>query len=376
MFCLFSEFATLCETPNHDPGYCVEIKSCTRLLSQLNNSNARSFLRDSMCGPENEDLSNPKVCCGRYTNYRNVSKNIASLDVLPKNCGTQKLTLKSRVVGGKEAELGEFPWMARILHKNRYNFKSFGCSGFLIHSKYVITAAHCVHDKFLEVRGKVYAVHLGEHNIETEVDCMHGICADPPQVSRVAKVIVHPDYNPNERSQYNDIAILYLKKGMKVTNFIRPICLLEDPSQKPHKYIVSGWGKTEQDRVSAVKMKVDLPYIEKENCKQSYKALGMELIESQTCAGGEAGKDSCNGDSGGPLMMTTNGTVWFAAGIVSYGIGCGMENWAGVYSDIPSFIPWIKTVIVETNLLNPKSLLIARRKGGKLIKKNNDTESA
>ncbi|VEN56986.1 unnamed protein product [Callosobruchus maculatus] len=367
------KFATLCETPNHDPGYCVEIKSCLRLLNQLSNSNARDFLRDSMCGPENEDLSNPKVCCGRHSNYRNVSKNIASLDVLPKNCGTQKLTLKSRVVGGKEAELGEFPWMARILHKNRYNYKSFGCSGFLIHSRYVMTAAHCVHDKFLEVRGKVYAVHLGEHNIETEVDCMHGICADPPQISRVAKVIIHPDYNPTEKAQYNDIAILYLRKGMKMTNFIRPICLLEDQSQKPHKYIVSGWGKTETERVSVVKMKVDLPYVEKEDCKESYKVLGMDLIDSQTCAGGEAGKDSCNGDSGGPLMMTTNGTVWFAAGIVSYGIGCGMETWAGVYTNIPSFIPWIKGAIVETNLLNPKSPAIEKKKGGK-HRKNNATE--
>nr|CAH7714363.1 unnamed protein product [Callosobruchus chinensis] len=204
------KFATLCETPNHDPGYCVEIKSCSRLLNQLSNSHARDFLRDSMCGPENEDLSNPKVCCGRHSNYRN------------------KLTLKSRVVGGKEAELGEFPWMARILHKNRYNYKSFGCSGFLIHSKYVMTAAHCVHDKFLEVRGKVYAVHLGEHNIETEVDCMHGICADPPQVSRVAKVIIHPDYNPTEKSQYNDIAILFhsshLPSGRSISKTSQVYC--------------------------------------------------------------------------------------------------------------------------------------------------------
>lgn len=70
-------------------------------------------------------------------------------------------------------------------------------------------------------------------------------------------------------------------------------------------------------------MKVDLQPFDHEECSEKYSLLEIYLKETQICVGGEKNKDSCNGDSGGPLMMTTNGTVWFAAGIVSYGVGCG-----------------------------------------------------
>lgn len=75
--------------------------------------------------------------------------------ILPKDCGHQKINLQGRIFGGKKANLGEFPWMARLLHKNKFGEKTFGCSGFLIHSKYVLTAGHCVHKKFIVHRGPV-----------------------------------------------------------------------------------------------------------------------------------------------------------------------------------------------------------------------------
>lgn len=62
--------ATECVTPNKDSGYCVEIKSCPVLLEQLQNENAKKFLTASKCGPENEDSTNPKVCCGKYGHFR------------------------------------------------------------------------------------------------------------------------------------------------------------------------------------------------------------------------------------------------------------------------------------------------------------------
>lgn len=45
----------------------------------------------------------------------------------------------SRIVGGVESGINEFPWMARLSY-----FKRFYCGGMLINDRYVLTAAHCV----------------------------------------------------------------------------------------------------------------------------------------------------------------------------------------------------------------------------------------
>lgn len=96
---------------------------------------------------------------------------------------------------------------------------------------------------------------------------------------------------------------------------------------------------------SSIKLKTELQPFNLQECKERYRGLGVTIKKSQICAGGFNGKDSCSGDSGGPLMMTPNGTVWYASGIVSYGLGCGREGWPGVYTNIPSYSNWIRMEI-------------------------------
>ena len=64
------------------------------------------------------------------------------------------------------------------------------------------------------------------------------------------------------------------------------------------------------------------------------------------CAGGEKGKDSCRGDSGGPLMTIVLDKYriphWVAAGLVSFGPkACGQENIPGVYTQVSKYMTWI-----------------------------------
>lgn len=70
-------------------------------------------------------------------------------------------------------------------------------------------------------------------------------------------------------------------------------------------------------------MKVNLPAVNWSECEDQYSFMNISLRETQICAGGEKGKDSCSGDSGGPLMFFGENNSWYAAGIVSFGIGCG-----------------------------------------------------
>ncbi|CAL4165774.1 unnamed protein product, partial [Meganyctiphanes norvegica] len=66
------------------------------------------------------------------------------------------------------------------------------------------------------------------------------------------------------------------------------------------------------------------------------------IVSSYICAG-DGGNDSCMGDSGGPLVLKIN-NVWTQIGVVSWGIGCGKGHYPGVYSRLPTFLPWINRV--------------------------------
>lgn len=59
------------------------------------------------------------------------------------------------------------------------------------------------------------------------------------------------------------------------------------------------------------------------------------------CAGflGIGGKDACQGDSGGPVVV--DGVLH---GIVSWGRGCALPDYPGVYSKISYARDWIKEI--------------------------------
>lgn len=88
---------------------------------------------------------------------------------------------------------------------------------------------------------------------------------------------------------------------------------------------------------------VDIAIQENAICKQ---ALGKRYFsETMLCAGvPEGGKDSCAGDSGGPLLV--DGRV---VGVVSFGEGCARQGTFGVYTRVanPDVIDFIEQTIGE-----------------------------
>lgn len=76
---------------------------------------------------------------------------------------------------------------------------------------------------------------------------------------------------------------------------------------------------------------------------------GAFLGDTQLCVGGKFNEDVCQGDSGGPLMMKTLDGIWEAVGVISFGRGCGLDGWPGVYTSVAHYLGWIGTTLQMSN---------------------------
>ncbi|KAK9307306.1 hypothetical protein QLX08_002321 [Tetragonisca angustula] len=242
-------------------------------------------------------------------------------------CGAKNgIQDQERIVGGQNAILGEWPWIAALFNGGRQF-----CGGSLIDDRHILTAAHCVANMNSWDVARL-TVRLGDYNIKTNTEITH-------IERRVRRVVRHRGFN--SRTLYNDIALLTLSEPVPFTQQIRPICLPSGSQLYAGRTgTVIGWGSLrESGPQPAVLQKVSIPIWYNSECRQKYGAAAPGgIVDSFLCAG-RAAKDSCSGDSGGPLMV--NDGRWTQVGIVSWGIGCGKGQYPGVYTRVTHFLPWI-----------------------------------
>ncbi|XP_076764986.1 proclotting enzyme [Xylocopa sonorina] len=233
---------------------------------------------------------------------------------------------QERIVGGHNADLGEWPWIAALFNSGRQF-----CGGSLIDDLHILTAAHCVANMNSWDVARL-TVRLGDYNIKTNTEVRH-------IERRVKRVVRHRGFNA--RTLYNDIALLTLSEPVPFTQQVRPICLPGGSQLYPGSMAtVIGWGSLrESGPQPAILQEVSIPIWTNSECRLKYGAAAPGgIVDSFLCAG-QTAKDSCTGDSGGPLMV--NDGRWTQVGIVSWGIGCGKGRYPGVYTRVTHFLPWI-----------------------------------
>ncbi|XP_024945953.1 transmembrane protease serine 9 [Cephus cinctus] len=244
-------------------------------------------------------------------------------------CGI--INQENRIIGGRPTGPNRYPWVARLVYDGQFH-----CGASLVTNDYVLTAAHCV--RRLK-RSKIRVV-LGDYDQYVNTD---GVAV----MRAVSSVIRHRNFDTN--SYNHDVALLKLRKPVKFTKTIKPVCLPQygtDPAGK--EGTVVGWGRTTEGGVlPGVVHEVQVPILSLSQCRQM-KYRASRITNNMICAGRGA-QDSCQGDSGGPLLVQ-EGDKLEIAGIVSWGVGCGRPGYPGVYTRVARYLNWIRTNMKDTCL--------------------------
>lgn len=243
------------------------------------------------------------------------------------NANAQQPPIQAKIIGGERSNIEAWPWMAGLVKKNLRTFDGTYCGASLIAKQWVLTAAHCV-EKY------------SPEDLDVIVSKAH-LSSDTGERISIESIIMHPSFDSNTLD--NDLALVKLS----TPSTYLPISLLptySNQGQTGALVTAIGWGT-----ISATKNlfpeslhQVDLSLISKKQCSSVY-----DLTNNMICTDSlQGGKDTCQGDSGGPLIIfDTESQSWRQIGITSWGRGCALKDFYGVYTRIQNYTSFISDTI-------------------------------
>jgi len=245
---------------------------------------------------------------------------------------------RGKIVNGEDAKYGEWPWQVSLRQWRTATFLH-KCGAALLSENWAITAAHCVES----VNPDELLLRMGEFDLNDEEHEPFTF-----QDRKVQIVASHPKFDP-KTFEY-DLALLRFYEPVVFTPNIIPVCIPEDDEDLVGRDAwVTGWGRLYEDGPLPSKMqKVTLPIINNTECELMYEQAGFRehIPHIFICAGyREGGKDSCEGDSGGPMSVQRQDSRFMLSGVISWGIGCAEKNQPGVYTRISDFREWINQIL-------------------------------
>lgn len=209
-----------------------------------------------------------------------------------------------RIVGGNPVAIEEVPYMVSVQRDGKHY-----CGGVIANEVTIFTAAHCVGWELDR-----YSVRAGSSSVVTG-----------GQVRKVVRQFQHFDYKVSNLDY--DIGVLKLAEPLVYGDAVKSVVFAEKRQALPvgELALITGWGAEEFGNTTYPEMLrgVKVPVYSENQCWSAYSYVTDRMM----CAGGEEGKDSCQADSGGPLVW--NG---IHIGIASQGKDCALKGYPGIYT--------------------------------------------
>jgi secreted trypsin-like serine protease len=260
---------------------------------------------------------------------------LTSFAVLACAVGTDPRTIDDRIEGGVRVDIDDYPHQVSV--QTAYGHR---CGGSILAETWVLTAAHCVADlpDDLAVGGGVTRL--------SELERGEGSSQD------VARVVLHPEYDPEAAPPRNDLALLRLVDALDPSR-VAAIPLvgpddadagLTDPGVLA---TATGWGALyEGGSLPDGLRAVDLPIVSNTTAARAYgRTLGPDHIAAGWVA--EGGHATCGGDSGGPLVVANDDGDQVLAGVISWGGDCDQSDLPGIYARVSHAHAWIESTMMD-----------------------------
>lgn len=218
----------------------------------------------------------------------------------------------------------------------------------------MILAAHCFQNKGYQTKTSPHEIiaYQGKHDLDVDDEYGSTKCL-------LWDVVIHHDWDFNDRRFDADIAIAVLIDVIKFTDKIQQVCL---PQPNYDEVIgdgfVPGWGKSKiQQTQSSTPNELQVTAVNASHCYTSFPKLESISSNRMFCGGFEnQGRAPCMGDSGSGFYRKSKTTLtWEVLGIVSasyvdFDIGCDINKFS-LYTNVARFDDWTQRFMKETEMV-------------------------
>ncbi|MFI6088574.1 serine protease [Streptomyces sp. NPDC051218] len=233
-------------------------------------------------------------------------------------------TPTSAVVGGRDADVGEFPWTTAIEADGKQV-----CGATVISGHTLLTAAQCVDGR----TASSLSIRYGTVDRETG-----------GQVVKAAELIPHESYDAGSLDY--DIAVIRTTADLVRGNGVQPVCLPAAEQKLTGAGRVSGWGATREGGESADRLQAaDLPLMSDDEATAAYE--GYREITGRMIGAGlpSGGRGPAERDEGSPLVVLDDNNNATLAGLYSWARGSARPGSPAIFTSAPALTGWIKQQI-------------------------------